>query len=66
MTADEQGSRDKPVYTDIAAMLDGTLPEPPTPEVLSRSDGRPLFYKGEVNLVFGDRLHRRAHPAVRG
>lgn len=54
MTADEQGSRDKPLYTDIAAMLDGTLPEPPTPEVLSRSDGRPLFYKGEVNLVFGD------------
>ena len=38
-------------------MLDGTLPEPPTPEVLSRSDGRSLFYKGEVNLVFGDPEH---------
>jgi hypothetical protein len=57
MNTDGQGSRDKPFYTDIAAMLDGTLPEPPTPEVLSRSDGRAMFYKGEVNLVFGDPEH---------
>ena len=57
MSADGQGGRDTPFYTDIAAMLDGTLPEPPTPEVLSRSDGRSMFYKGEVNLVFGDPEH---------
>jgi len=35
-------------------MLDGTLPEPPTPVLLRRSDGHRLFYAGQVNLVFGD------------
>ena len=66
MTADEQGGRDKPFYTDIAAMLDGTLPEPPTPEVLSRSDGRRMFYKGEVNLVFGDPEHGKTWLILAG
>lgn len=47
-------SETHPLYTDVAALLDGTLPDLPAPEVLSRSDGNALFYSGQVNLVFGD------------
>jgi hypothetical protein len=42
------------LYADVAGMLDGTMPRPPEPEILSRSDGVALFYVGQVNLVFGD------------
>ena len=42
------------LYLDVAAMLDGTLPEPPEPVLLERSDGACLFYAGEVNVLFGD------------
>lgn len=42
------------LYADVAGMLDGTLPRPPEPIVLRRSDGVSLFYMGQVNLVFGD------------
>lgn len=45
------------LYTDIAAMLDDSLPEPPKPEILHRTDGIPLFYRGEVNILFGDPEH---------
>jgi len=41
-------------YVDVAGLLDGTLPEPPAPDLLTRSDGRSLFYAGQVNWVFGD------------
>jgi hypothetical protein len=41
-------------YCDVAALLDGTLPKPPTPGLLKRSDGCGLFYAGQVNWVFGD------------
>lgn len=41
-------------YVDIAALLDGTLAEPPRPTILKRTDGNALFYDGQVNLVFGD------------
>lgn len=44
----------EPIYTDIAALLDGTLPEPPQPCLLTRTDGRALFYPGRVNSLFGD------------
>ena len=51
----EPGTDDeKPLYVDISAMLDGTAPEPPEPILLKRSDGRRLFYAGQVNLLFGD------------
>jgi hypothetical protein len=51
----EPGTDDeKPLYVDISAMLDGTAPEPPEPVLLKRSDGRRLFYAGQVNLLFGD------------
>lgn len=43
-----------PRYVDVAAMLDGTLPEPPKPVLLHRTDGRALFYANKVNMVFGD------------
>lgn len=48
-TADE-----KPLYVDIRGLLDGTLPEPPEPQLGRRTDGRCLFYAGQVNWVFGD------------
>lgn len=41
-------------YVDIAALLDGTLADPPRPTVLKRADGNCLFYPEQVNLVFGD------------
>lgn len=45
------------LYTDVGAMLDDALPEAPRPEVLTRADEVPLFYRGEVNLLFGDPEH---------
>ena len=45
---------ERPAYCDIAALLDGGLPDPPAPDVLARSDGVCLFYSGQVNLLFGD------------
>lgn len=51
----EPGTDDeKPLYVDISALLDGTVPEPPEPALLRRSDDRKLFYSGQVNLLFGD------------
>lgn len=41
-------------YADIAALLAGGTPEPPVPEVCRRSDGIGLFYRQQVNNVFGD------------
>lgn len=43
-----------PLYADIGALLDGTLPDAPEPEVLACNDGTSLFYAGQVNLLFGD------------
>lgn len=43
-----------PLYVDISALLDGTVPEPPEPVLGRRTDGRCLFYAGQVNWVFGD------------
>lgn len=48
-TADE-----KPLYLDVSALLDGTMPEPPEPALGRRTDGHALFYAGQVNWVFGD------------
>lgn len=42
------------LYTDVAGLLDGGLPEAPRPQILQRTDGVPLFYPGEVNNLFGD------------
>jgi hypothetical protein len=45
---------EKPLYVDISALLDGTVPEPPAPVLGKRTDGHCLFYAGQVNWVFGD------------
>jgi len=42
------------LYADVAALLDGTMPEPPKPTYLRRTDGHALFYAGQVSLIFGD------------
>lgn len=41
-------------YGDVAALLAGELPPPPAPSLLRRTDGKHLFYIGQVNLVFGE------------
>lgn len=43
-----------PVFVDVAALLDGGIPDPPAPVLLRRDDGRALFYAGQVNVLFGD------------
>ncbi|MHA3021269.1 AAA family ATPase [Mycobacterium sp. BMJ-28] len=51
----EPGTEDeKPLYLDVSALLDGTMPEPPTPVLGKRTDGHAVFYAGQVNWVFGD------------
>lgn len=46
--------RGAPLYADVAALLNGGLPEPPAPVLLARTDGVCLFYAGQVNQLFGD------------
>lgn len=48
------GERGTRLYVDVAALLDGGLPDPPEPVLLHRTDGRAIFYKGQVNYLFGD------------
>jgi len=42
------------LFVDVKAMLNGTLPEPPKPVLLQRTDGHACFYAREVNWLFGD------------
>ncbi|MBX7451932.1 AAA family ATPase [Mycolicibacterium sp. 3033] len=53
---DRRGSA-KLLYTDVDSMLDGSLPPSPKPDVLHRTDDAALFYRSEVNMVFGDPEH---------
>lgn len=48
---EEQGT---PLYADIATLLDKGLPEPPAPVLLRRDDGVAIFYRAQVNYLFGD------------
>src|SRR5437879_4402257 len=48
------GEPGTPLYLDVAALLDGGLPDPPEPVLLRRTDGRAIFYDGQVNYLFGD------------
>lgn len=41
-------------YGDVAALLAGELPPPPSPSILRRTDGKHVFYTGQVNLAFGE------------
>lgn len=43
-----------PLYGDVAALLAGGIPPPPEPVLLRRDDGRSIFYKAKVNVLFGD------------
>lgn len=45
---------DHPTFVDVAALLSGDLPEPPSPTVCTREDGHALFYPGQLNNLFGD------------
>jgi hypothetical protein len=51
---DDDDDDQRPQHYDVAAFFAGTAPEPPTPLLMHRTDGRALFYAGKVNLVFGD------------
>lgn len=42
------------LFGDVAGLLSGDLPEPPRPQVLTRDDGRAIFYAGQVNALFAD------------
>ena len=42
------------LYFDVDGLLAGTMPEPPSPSILTRDDGHAIFYAGEVNVLFGD------------
>ncbi|WP_430497862.1 hypothetical protein ACQRWP_23830 [Micromonospora trifolii] len=48
---EEQGNA---LYLDVAALLDGGIPDPPAPVLLHRDDGNAIFYAAQVNLIFGD------------
>jgi hypothetical protein len=48
------GNTGTPTYLDVAALLDGGLPERPEPVLLRRTDGHAIFYAGQVNTLFGD------------
>ncbi|WP_265521300.1 AAA family ATPase [Oerskovia flava] len=43
-----------PLFADVAALLDGTMPEPPRPSLMVCSDGAALFYRGQLNHIYGD------------
>jgi len=43
-----------PLFADVAALLDGTMPEPPRPDLMVCSDGAALFYRSQLNHVYGD------------
>ena len=42
------------LFLDVAALLDGNLPEPPKPRAGIRDDGHTIFYAAQVNGLFGD------------
>lgn len=50
----ENDSDDEPEYTDFAAVLANGLPDPPAPDLLTRTDGIGIFYRGKRNDLFGD------------
>lgn len=45
---------DGPLYADLGQLLDDGVPDPPTPDILRRTDGVGLFYRSEINLLYGD------------
>lgn len=43
-----------PLYADIGQLLDDGVPDPPKPDILRRTDGVGLFYRNEINQLYGD------------
>lgn len=54
VAAPQGGKQGNILYADVAALLDGTIPEPPAPALLYREDGVGIFYRAQVNFLFGD------------
>lgn len=53
--ADSDSADPEPIqYTDFAALLNGALPDPPKPAVLTRTDDICIFYRGKRNELYGD------------
>lgn len=53
--AAERRASGRTQFVNLAELLaDGQMPQPPTPVLLHRTDGLPLFYKGRINRAFGD------------
>ncbi|GAA1177807.1 AAA family ATPase [Nesterenkonia xinjiangensis] len=48
------GNGNRSLYGDVGAFLAAGMPDPPAPEILPRTDGTGLFYRGQVNVVFGE------------
>lgn len=42
------------LFGDVAALLNGDLPDLKSPTLCRRTDGRSLFYAADVNTLFGD------------
>lgn len=57
---------DGPLYVDIGQLLDSGLPEPPQPDILHRADGIGLFYRGEINQLYGDPEDGKTMVALAG
>lgn len=47
------GNGNSSLYGDVGAFLAAGMPDPPAPEILPRNDGTGLFYRGQVNNIFG-------------
>ncbi|MGV0645071.1 AAA family ATPase [Mycolicibacterium sp. XJ2546] len=51
---DRDGVGPDGLFVNVAAVLDGDGTPKASPSVLTRSDGKCLFYRGKANLMFGD------------
>lgn len=54
LARDRRQIPEPPTYGDVAGLLDGSMPEPPKPQILRRTDGIALLYRAKVNVLYGD------------
>lgn len=45
---------ERPLFVDVARLLERGIPEPPKPVLFTREDGHKLFYGSKTNVLFGD------------
>ncbi|BBX92715.1 AAA family ATPase [Mycolicibacterium boenickei] len=55
-----------PLYADIGQLLDDGVPDLPNPDILRRTDDVGLFYRGEINLLYGDPEDGKTMVALAG